>query len=594
MKKTETEVDGISFGTQNPLKEFEIDNLLTHMLRCPGFLVEALANLQPNWFGLHRAGLLISRGCMNLIEKHGEAVTGRCFQRRLKQELWALTKNDPSGSDVEVVEGMLAKNGLVTQAFQTSPDELDIDDGRKLLGRMIVEKSVMLPIQIMTMNDVIPVKLEQFLGQLNERVRIAETVGGGVVTTLGDERAEHQAELAYFRGRELVGLKTGLLEFDRRTLGLRGIFVLVAKSGVGKTTLTLQLALGVCRHFAENDCVVIVVSLDMNRFDLYKRIDCNLAGMEWKTLMFGTKDKHLRAPGSMFSTQHAAQLAEAEQKLQELQIGKRLLVLDRAIVGDQLTVQSLAATVRRLKQKAAAKRALVIVDYVQLVPVPESVSKAGDLAADKYRVRFVQQVMEATRAKDDPMGDSAIIISEARKPPTSKDPWAHSTADIMGSARLGYCADAILLYQEMPDIRLPLYYPYAANNPSTVIEDLKERGIVPIMLSLEKGRDGMSRGSWGAEFHFTKSKFRELSQHLSIPAEDDDDAVASGHGGTAPGRPPLPPEGPGRQGKGKKAKAKAAVEGQQQTSSAAMPKTTMATSNGASPTKPGRLKPRCR
>ena len=56
-----------------------------------------------------------------------------------------------------------------------------------------------------------------------------------------------------------------------------GVAVLQAPPGAGKTTLVLQVCIGVCRHHAENDAVVVVVSLDMSAHDLLDRLQVAVA-----------------------------------------------------------------------------------------------------------------------------------------------------------------------------------------------------------------------------------------------------------------------------------------------------------------------------
>jgi replicative DNA helicase len=405
--------------------------------------------------------------------------------------------------------------------------------------------------------------LPEVLGKLLERVRRLDGIDAKAVKTLGEEWDEHEARLSYYRGRTMVGLKTGLPEFDKRTLGLRGLFIFGAKPGAGKTTFgCVAVAIGVCRHFADNGCVVIVVCLDMDRFELYRRIHCNLGDIEWVPLMFGSPEEE-REAGSKFSKAHQKCLKRAKQRLEEYQVGKRLVIPDRTVLGEDVTVQRLSAIVQEHKARAGAKRALLIIDYLQLIPVPEEVTARGDLAADKYRVRLVQQVIERSRTADDPLGDTALVISEARKPPTSKDTWGDSMSELMGSARLGYAGDAVLLYREMNTKEMGVYYGAKDEQAAQKRRDaLRAQGVAPVTLILEKGRDGMIRGKWGAEFHFRKSVFRELApnQHLLASVPPPDDPPGGGQpkaSGASPGSPPnghlaLPPPGPGFQGKPKK------------------------------------------
>jgi replicative DNA helicase len=45
---------------------------------------------------------------------------------------------------------------------------------------------------------------------------------------------------------ELLGIKTGIAELDKKTLGLDGLIVLGGIAGQGKTSLALQLAFDAC------------------------------------------------------------------------------------------------------------------------------------------------------------------------------------------------------------------------------------------------------------------------------------------------------------------------------------------------------------
>ena len=209
--------------------------------------------------------------------------------------------------------------------------------------------------------------------------------------------------------------------------------------------------------------------------------------------------------------------------MQDEQIGSRLTILDREQLGDVITADRLAMILRRAKEKAGASRALMIVDYVQILPIPPDVSRFTDLEQDRYRVRVLQDVIRKSKSADHPDGDTVLFISETRKPTKAKDPWANGLAELMGSARLGYAVDYALLYRRMTSDEISSHYQARAE------EDLQEKGIAPIILTLEKGRDGMTRGSWPMEFHFWKSVFAEIDPvppdgcTLVLPPADSDE-----------------------------------------------------------------------
>jgi hypothetical protein len=145
-----------------------------------------------------------------------------------------------------------------------------------------------------------------------------------------------------------------------------------------------------------------------------------------------------------------------------------------------------------------------VVDYVQILPVPPEVSKYTDLEQDRYRVRVLQDVIRKSKSPGNQDGDAVLFISETRKPARSHDPWANGLAELMGSARLGYAVDYALLYRRMTVEEIKQYYGERS------AQSLQDDGLAPIMLSLEKGRDGMTRGKWSMEFHFWKSIFEEV------------------------------------------------------------------------------------
>jgi hypothetical protein len=329
--------------------------------------------------------------------------------------------------------------------------------------------------------------------------------------------------------------------------------------------------------------VVIVVCLDMDRYDLFRRMHCNLGDIEWVRLMFGSPEDE-REPGSKFSKADKERLKRAKERFKNEEIGKRLAVPDRTVLGDDVTAHRISAIIEEKKAKAGAKRALVVIDYLGLIPVPEEELARGDLAADKYRVRVVQQVIERTRTKDDPLGDTVLAISEARKPPTKKDIWGDSMTELMGSARLGYAGDAVILYREMSAKEMETYYGVKDKVAAEKKRDaLAKDGIAPVTLILEKGRDGMLRGKWGAEFHYKKSIFRELTpnKHLlaSLPPNDPDDDEdqepgAAGNGTVASKEHLALPPGNGFKGKPrKKVKKKKVVPSTQETGSQAKART---------------------
>jgi len=484
----------------------ETQELLVHLLRSPAVAAAAGNQLKESHFadeGRHyRYVWSVAQG---LIRKHGaEIVASSQFLDRLADKLRALFSGEVLLSEFITEDQIQAIDDLIAIAEKRSAQTIDPDYGIELLKRFLIQRDLQVEVcQLAELFKVSPLlSLPESLQRLAETGAAIKSLSIVTHDTIGSEWDAHEERLARFRGRELVGLKTGIKSLDERTLGLRGFGALGAGAGVGKTALALNIGIGVCRHHAVNDAAVVFVSLEMPRHELYSRVKCNLADMEWSTLVRGSKGL---PPGSgNFSAADAAKLQQAQRRLSEEQIGTRLTILDREQLRDMITADRLAMFLRRAKEKAGASRALLIVDYVQILPVPAEVSRFTDLEQDRYRVRVLQDVIRKSKSADHPEGDTVLFISETRKPTKSKDPWANGLAELMGSARLGYAVDYALLYRRMTSEEISSHYQARAK------DDLQEKGIAPIMLSLEKGRDGMTRGSWPMEFHFWKSIFAEI------------------------------------------------------------------------------------
>ena len=61
----------------------------------------------------------------------------------------------------------------------------------------------------------------------------------------------------------------------------------------------------------------------------------------------------------------------------------------------------------------------------------------------------------------------------------------------------------------MDDHEIERHYLGAGGDLRQLERELEDEGISPLIIILAKGRDGMIRGSWPAEFHFRQSTITE-------------------------------------------------------------------------------------
>ena len=439
--------------------------------------------------------------------------------------------DDSDEEDSDDEEDVGDDEGFFERTFSANLEDLDPASARELLRLFLYERLVVVEIGQLIPNDeeehLIRQDIAHVLTRVEELSRRIDGVTTSQIHTLSDDWDAHEEQLSVYRGKELIGLKTGIAELDRRTLGLRGLGALGSPPNLGKTALTLQMALGVCRYHKLNEAVAVYVSLDMPKKDLYSRIKCNLAEMEAVTLFQGSSGT--ADPKSYFNSKDQKRLRKAKRLMEKRQIGSRLLILDRHDLGDQFTTGRLLGIVDKLKSRAKASRALIVVDYLQILPVPMEEAYGNEHDQDRYRIRMMQDLVAQTKTDKNPDGDAVLFISEARKPPSSKDKWGASLSEFMGTARLTYAIDYALIYRRMEKGEEMLnYYGVNKDDADSHLKKLDRNGIAPSMLCLEKARDGMVKGQWGMEFHFKKSIFTELDikprcDDANCDDEDEDD-----------------------------------------------------------------------
>src|SRR5262249_25453536 len=151
----------------------------------------------------------------------------------------------------------------------------------------------------------------------------------------------------------------------------------------------------------------------------------------------------------------------------------RLRVIERHEVDSQggLTAGLLLQQRTALLQATRARRVLVVLDFFGLIGVKGK--GLSSLEEDHRRLSVLQEANALTRAPRSPTGDAVLVVSEVRKGEGGR--VALALDDLLGSARLAYAAEAVLLLEQ---------------------DERRRAGgeAVPLVLTLAKGRDGATRG----------------------------------------------------------------------------------------------------
>lgn len=251
-----------------------------------------------------------------------------------------------------------------------------------------------------------------------------------VITTTSDYLPQYIKELRTFSEK----IPTSVAELDEHLLGGfsgRSLTAVAGTPSSGKTTFASQCA----DHAAANGIPTIIVSLEMDRFDLTNRGVSRCSGLPVKYLESG--EKVLKDNEEMIS--------DAIDRYVEL-VGDNLWIVNGSDVTSPAKILSYVEQFRSSRNWPEDKAVLVVVDYLQLMSSgDESVDFGGDEVA---KISKIARSLKTIAIE----GNMAMIaISEITKDEIGKAPKdsGMSLNAMRGSSRIAFSADVVLfLYSE--------------------------------------------------------------------------------------------------------------------------------------------------
>jgi replicative DNA helicase len=227
--------------------------------------------------------------------------------------------------------------------------------------------------------------LNQVSSRLTEISEHAVTGGFSDITAIVKE-SFGSIDALYEQGREVTGLATHYLEFDRMTSGLQEseLTIIAARPSMGKTAWAINIAENAAVRGGK---VVAVFSLEMSKASLLRRMLASQALVNSKAIQTG-----------MLMRDDRSKLIAALERLME----------SKMFIDDTpgITLAEMRAKARRLKQQHGSLD-LIVIDYLQLMT-----GSAGGQKGFENRTQEVSAISRGLKALAKEMKVPVVALSQ--------------------------------------------------------------------------------------------------------------------------------------------------------------------------------------
>lgn len=295
--------------------------------------------------------------------------------------------------------------------------------------------------------------------------------------------------------RKVLGIMIDTIpEINEKMLGLRGLICLAAAPNCGKTSLAVQLILEAV--LKDEDVCGIFISLEMDPVTIYEHMYRLCADMTFRELFFRS------------DVDFSSNKAQADKEMDSIK-NRMFIVSAENLEG--ANTDDVIRYARSVLKKSGCKRMFMVIDYLQIWPLPSEYDKLSTLDRDK---RLMVEMKKLAHAFPQ---DAIMLISEARKPAKSNEQWSMDLADLSGSGRLAYAFEAVFVINGLSTKAIAaaarkhnvqLTSPQKEQEYAELMhEELERRGSVLCYVSLIKIRSGGIRFKTLMEFCYHKDRF---------------------------------------------------------------------------------------
>ncbi len=232
------------------------------------------------------------------------------------------------------------------------------------------------------------------------------------------------AEKAFKKSEDVVGLKTGLNDFDKKIGGLHksDLIIIAGRPSMGKTAFATNIASNICNNKKSTKKTnVLFFSLEMSSEQLATRILSEISKISSEGIRTGNLSKN-----------EFEKLIKSSEKLKDLS-----LFIDDS---PALTISSIRTRSRRLKRKQGLD--LIIIDYLQLLS-----GESRNL--NDNRVKEISDITRGLKAIAKELNIPIVALSQLSRKVEDREEKRPQLADLRESGSIEQDADLVVfLYRE--------------------------------------------------------------------------------------------------------------------------------------------------
>tara|TARA_B100000282_G_scaffold60137_1_gene40110 strand:- start:1142 stop:2605 length:1464 start_codon:yes stop_codon:yes gene_type:complete len=232
------------------------------------------------------------------------------------------------------------------------------------------------------------------------------------------------AEKAYKKSSDVIGLKTGLNDFDKKIGGLHksDLIIVAGRPSMGKTAFATNIASNICNgKNNDNKTNVLFFSLEMSSEQLATRVISELSQISSEGIRTGNLSKT-----------DFEKIIVASEQLKNLS-----LFIDDS---PALTISSIRTRSRRLKRKFGLD--LIIIDYLQLITGESKNSNDN-------RVKEISDITRGLKAIAKELNIPVVALSQLSRKVEEREEKRPQLADLRESGSIEQDADLVVfLYRE--------------------------------------------------------------------------------------------------------------------------------------------------